>query len=174
MKRFILLLFTIVLTFALVACDDTEDTSSSDTDTDTEEVNEDIENEDEAEEASGNLSIGDTAEFDNVKFTLKEVSTTDERNQFADEDPTTVVKIEYELENIGDDDLPYGADVTVYDAAGNQMDSYPLDNDMGSLAPGKKVQGAEHHAIDEVGTIEIHFAPLISFESAAVFEVDIE
>lgn len=118
--------------------------------------------------------IGDTVEFKNTKFTLKEVTTTDERNQFADIDPTAVIKIEYELENTGDEDLPFGTDITVYDADGNKMESYPNENSLGSVASGKKVQGEEHHAVEALGKIEIHYAPMISLEKAAIFEVEIE
>lgn len=118
--------------------------------------------------------IGDTVEFKNTKFTLKEVTTTDERNQFADIDPTAVIKIEYELENTGDEDLPFGTDITVYDADGNKMESYPNENSLGSVASGKKVQGEEHHAVESLGKIEIHYAPMISLEKSAVFEVEIE
>lgn len=183
LKRFSFLLLGLVLSIALVACDEegTSSDPSNDNSPNQAENNNEVdnnteepENEPEEPEESGNLGIGDTAEFDEAKFTLKDVTTTDERNEFADTDPDNVIAIEYELENISDEDIPYGAELTVYDAEGNQMDSYPLDSDMGSLAPGKKVQGVEHHGVDALGTIEIHFAPLISFEDAAVFEVDIE
>mgnify|MGYP001484218023 FL=1 len=160
MRRLSLLFMAMLLSIFLFACDEDSTETSGD-------------NVKEAEE-SKTLTVGDTAEFDDVKFTLKDVTTTDERNEFADSDPNAVIKIEYELENISDDDVPYGTEITVYDADGNKMESYPLDNDMGSLAPGKKIQGAEHHGVDALGTIEIHFEPLISFENAAVFEVEIE
>ncbi|HLS23808.1 MAG TPA: DUF4352 domain-containing protein [Pseudogracilibacillus sp.] len=179
MKRFILLMFAFILFFALIACGDSDETvDSSEPDTNEAEVDNGEEANDEEEEAGetgeGSLGIGDTAEFDDVIFTLKDVTTTDERNEFADSDPNVVIKIEYELENIGDDDYPYGVDITVYDADGNKMDTYPLDSDMGSVAPGKKVQAVEHHEVEATGTIEIHFAPLMSFDGAAVFEVEIE
>ena len=160
MRRLSLLFMAMLLSIFLFACDEDSTETSGDNAEETEE--------------SKTLTVGDTAEFDDVKFTLKNVTTTDERNEFADSDPNAVIKIEYELENISDDDVPYGTEITVYDAEGNKMESYPLDNDMGSLAPGKKIQGAEHHGVDALGTIEIHFEPLISFENAAVFEVEIE
>lgn len=177
MKRLFLLIFVMALSLGLVACDEgSTDTSSNNSSnskvTNENNAEENVENE--SEENNQVLTVGDTAEFKDAKFTLKSVSTTDERNEFADNDPTAVIKIEYELENLSDEDLSYGLDIAVYDADGNQMESYPLDNSMGALAPGKKVQGVEYHGIDTVGTIEIHYAPIISFESAAVFEVDIE
>lgn len=175
MKKLLLLITTIVLSIALVACDDgSTNTSSNDADETSENDTTNNTNDAEEEEETGSLTVGDTAEFDEMKFTLKSVTTTDERNEFADTEPTAVIKIEYELENYSDEDIPYGAEITVYDAEGNQMEAYPLDNSMGSLAPGKKVQGVEHHGVDAVGTIEIHFEPLLSFEDAAVFEVDVQ
>lgn len=177
MKKLLLLMLTLIFSLALVACDEGTTNTSNDnseemdkTDENTEDV---VENEDDSEEKR-TLTVGDTVELDGVKFTLKSVTTTDERNEFEESDPTAVIKIEYELENLSDEEIPYGAEITVYDAEGNQMEIYPLDNSMGSLAPGKKVQGVEHHGIEAVGTIEIHFAPLLSFEDAAVFEVEIE
>lgn len=177
MKKLLLLMLTLIFSLALVACDEGTTNTSNDnseemdkTDENTEDV---VENEDDSEEKR-TLTVGDTVELDGVKFTLKSVTTTDERNEFDESDPTAVIKIEYELENLSDEEIPYGAEITVYDAEGNQMEIYPLDNSMGSLAPGKKVQGVEHHGIEAVGTIEIHFAPLLSFEDAAVFEVEIE
>ena len=176
MKKLLLLMLTLIFSLALVACDEGTTNTSNDnseemdkTDENTEDV---VENEDDSEEKR-TLTVGDTVELDGVKFTLKSVTTTDERNEFEESDPTAVIKIEYELENLSDEEIPYGAEITVYDAEGNQMEPYPLDNSMGSLAPGKKVQGVEHHGIEAVGTIEIHFAPLLSFEEA-VFEVEIE
>lgn len=175
-KKWWVWVIAIIIVFAAVGAggDDetTSETKEKSDNASSEETNNSNENEE--NEESGPLSIGDTAEFKGAKFTLKSVEKTDERNEFADTDPTEVIVIEYELENTGEDDLPYGAEITVYDADGNKMESYPLDNSLGALAPGKKLQGTEAHGIDAVGTIEIHYAPLISLEDAAVFEVEID
>lgn len=128
----------------------------------------------EAEESAEiKLGVGDSAEVDGIKFTLKSVTTTDERNEFADTDPAIVVKIEYEIENNTDEEIPVGGDLQVYDGTGNQVELYPLDNTMGSLQPGKKMQGVDHYGIEE-GPIEIYFQPLLSFEDPAIFEANIE
>lgn len=119
------------------------------------------------------FKVGDTVEFKDARYTLKEVSKTEERNEFEEKQPTAVIKIEYEVENLSDSDLSFGMDASVYDASGNKMESYPLDNDMGSIAPGKKAQVKEFFSIDELGLIEIHIAPMISFDKAAIFEVEI-
>lgn len=126
-----------------------------------------------AEEADTTYGVGDTAEVDGVKFTLKSVTTTDERNEFAETEPAMVVKIEYEVENGTEEEIPVGGDLQVYDATGNQVELYPLDGTMGSLQPGKKIQGVDHYGIEQ-GPIEIYFQPMISFEDPAIFEAEVE
>ncbi|MEG0259319.1 MAG: DUF4352 domain-containing protein [Lysinibacillus sp.] len=123
---------------------------------------------------SKTLTVGDTAELKDAKFTLKAVSTTDARNEFDESNPNKVIKVEYEIENLSDSELSYGMDISVYDGAGNKMETYPLDNSMGAIATGKKVQGTEHFGIMEGGKIEIHYAPIISFDKAAIFEVEVQ
>lgn len=170
-KKFGSILLGGALVLGLAACGDEPKKSNGSTDTDQEDVSKE---QDQAEETKNEtFAVGDTAEFKDAKFTLKSVTTTDERNEFADTDPAAVIVIEYELENLSDNDLSYGMDITVYDADGNQMDTYPLENSMGALASGKKVQGVEAHGIEALGTIEIHYAPLVSFDKAAVFEVEV-
>ena len=153
----------------LAACGETETGDNNNAQQDQANSDGDSEN-----VSSKYLAIGDTAEFDDAKFTLKNVTTTDARNEFDETNPNKVIKVEYELENLSDADLSYGMDLTVYDGAGNKMETYPLDNSMGSVASGKKVQGTEHFGIMEGGKIEIHYAPIVSFEKAAVFEVEVQ
>lgn len=181
MKK-LLLMLVLLLTMVLAACgtEDGNEEGSTDSSANAEEQvdtnEEDAEaTEEDSEESESNeaLTVGDSAEVDGVKFTLKSVSTTDERNEFADEDPTMVVKIEYEIENNKDEEIPIGMDLEVYDNTGSKMDSYPLENTMGSLQPGKNIQGEEHFGIEE-GPIEIYFAPLVSFEDAAIFTAEVE
>lgn len=174
------LVFSLLLLFGviLVACGEaetsTDDSNNETVDATTEETNEDEASEEESEEEeSGTYGLGDTAEVADVAITITNVSLTDERNEFADEDPSMVVKIEYELENNSDDEIPVGADLQVYDGTGNQANSYPLDNTLGSLKPGKKIQGVEHYGIEE-GPIEIYFQPMFSLDEEAIFEIEVE
>lgn len=183
MKRLLFLLLGMVLSLALVACDEEDSSSGSDDSGNTEEVSQDVEeapeeaekNEEEPaeEESSESFGMGDTAEVGGISFTVTGVSTTDERNEFEEEDPNIVVAIEYEIENGADEEIPIGMDLQVYDGTGSQMDQYPLDNTMGSLQPGKKIQGVEHFGIEE-GPIEVYFQPALSFDDPAIFELDVE
>jgi len=188
LKRLFILLFSIIFAVGLVACGETEDTGSGDTaDEATEEQTneeqsdeggaaeeEEAAEEPEAEESEDEMyGVGDTVEVDGVEFTLVGVSTTDERNEFAETDPTHVVEIEYEIVNNTEEEISIGMDLDVYDGSGSQAESYPLDSTLGSLKPGKNIQGVDYYGIEE-GPIEIYFAPLISFEDPAVFSADIE
>lgn len=165
LKKGLFLFMLVLLSISLIACGGDGDSSTNNNDANDSEQAEQTEDK--------KLGIGDTAEVGNIKFTLKNVSLTDERNEFAEQDPKMVVKIEYELENGTDEEIPVGGDLEVYDATGNKMESYPLDNTLGSLKPGKKIQGVEHFGIEE-GPIEIYFQPMLSFDEPAVFEVDVK
>jgi len=170
LKKIFLLLLAAIFAVGLVACDE-ESASSEEADQEGQEA--EAAEDDATEKEEETLTIGDTAEVDGIKFTLKGVSTTDERNEFEETNPSKVVKIEYEVENNSEEEIPVGGDLQVYDGTGNQVDSYALDNTMGSLQPGKKMQGVEHFGIEE-GPIEVYFQPLISFEDPAIFTADIE
>lgn len=170
MKKLLLLFVSVFFaTFALSACGG--DTNST-TDNDNQNANDET-NAEKTTDETKTLGIGDTVDIDGVKFTLKNVTTTDERNEFADTQPPIVIKIEYEIENLTDQEIPIGGDLEVYDATGNKMESYPLDNTLGSIQPGKKMQCVEHYGIEQ-GPIEIYFQPMFSFEDPAVFKVDIQ
>lgn len=177
MKKILLLFLITLFTFGLAACgggtDETQDSGTADDNGSEENAGNETEESTDGEEESKTLTIGDTAEVEGVKFTLKNVTTTDERNEFAETDPAMVVKIEYEIENTTDEEIPIGGDLEVYDGTGNKMESYPLDNTMGSLQPGKKIQGVEHFGIEE-GPIEIYFAPIFSFEDPAIFTAEVQ
>src|SRR5690625_1203756 len=184
MRKLLLLFLASILSLALVACDEEGSSSepANNNDQNQEETNNEVENdseeseeepESEPEEENEKLGLGDTAEVGGVKITINDVSTTDERNEFADEDPEKVIKIEYEIENNSDEEIVLGMDLEVYDGTGNKMESYPLENTMDTLQPGKKTQGIEHFGIEE-GPIEIYFQPAFSFDDPVIFEVDVE
>jgi len=182
MKKLFMLLASVLLIFGLTACGEATNQTggTSETETLTEETEQSMEEatdesteEATEEESNETYSVGDTVDIDGIKFTLKSVTTTDERNEFADTDPAIVVRIEYEVENNTDEEIAVGGDLEVYDGNGNKADLYPLENTMDTLQPGKKLQGVEHYGI-ETGPIEIYFQPLFSFGDPAVFEAEIE
>lgn len=117
--------------------------------------------------------IGDTVKVGDASYTLNSVELTDERNQFEDEQPANVVKINYTVKNESDSDIPVGADVEVYGSDDKKSESYANENTLGSVAPGKQMDVIAHLGLNQTGDIEIHFSPLVSFEKAAIFKATV-
>lgn len=117
--------------------------------------------------------IGDTVKIGDAEYTLNSVELTDERNQFEENQPAQVVKITYTVKNDGDSDIPVGMDVEVYGSDNKKSETYPNDNTMGSVAPGKEMDCVAHFGLNQTGEIEIHFSPLVSFEKAAKYKVPV-
>ena len=117
--------------------------------------------------------IGDTVKVGDAEYTLNSVELTDERNQFEENQPAQVVKITYTVKNDGDSDIPVGMDVEVYGSDNKKSETYPNDNTMGSVAPGKEMDCVAHFGLNQTGEIEIHFSPLVSFEKAAKYKVSV-
>lgn len=167
LKKFWMLLVFGGLIAALVACDAGETSGGSGS------GNEEKKSEEKKEEKEKKYGLGETADVGGVKVTINKVSLTDERNEIEETQPNKVVKIEYEMENGTDEEIPVGGDFQVYDSTGNQVESYPLDNTIGSLQPGKKIQGTDHYGIED-GPIEVYFQPMFSMDEKAIFELEIE
>ncbi|HIB1952465.1 TPA: DUF4352 domain-containing protein [Enterococcus faecalis] len=117
--------------------------------------------------------IGDTVKVGDAEYTLNSVELTDERNQFEENQPAQIVKITYTVKNDGDSDIPVGMDVEVYGSDNKKSETYPNDNTMGSVAPGKEMDCVAHFGLNQTGEIEIHFSPLVSFEKAAKYKVPV-
>ncbi|MCU2262299.1 DUF4352 domain-containing protein, partial [Enterococcus faecalis] len=103
--------------------------------------------------------IGDTVKVGDAEYTLNSVELTDERNQFEENQPAQVIKITYTVKNDGDSDIPVGMDVEVYGSDNKKSETYPNDNTMGSVAPGKEMDCVAHFGLNQTGEIEIHFSP---------------
>ena len=117
--------------------------------------------------------IGDTVKVGDAEYTLNSVELTDERNQFEENQPAQVIKITYTVKNDGDSDIPVGMDVEVYGSDNKKSETYPNDNTMGSVAPGKEMDCVAHFGLNQTGEIEINFSPLVSFEKAAKYKVPV-
>ncbi|MBU5364859.1 DUF4352 domain-containing protein [Enterococcus devriesei] len=117
--------------------------------------------------------VGDSVKVGNVTYTLNNVELTDQRNQFEEKQPAQVIKITYTVKNDDKQDIPVGADVEVYGPDDKKAETYANENTMGSVASGKQMDVTAHFALNQSGKIEIHFAPLISFEKAAKFKTTV-
>ena len=144
-----------------------EETESTETE-DTEEVVEE-----ETETVDENLSVGESVEIDGVTFTLNSTTYTDERNEFAEIVPDSVIVLDMTYENGTGADITVGGDVSVY-ADGTKAESYPImDFLMDTISDGRNITGKEGFAImGEPSEIEVEFSPLMSFSGEkAVFTV---
>lgn len=119
-------------------------------------------------------AVGDTVEVGEAAYTLNSVTLVDDRNEFADEQPQYVIAVDYTMKNNSDKDLPVGMDLSAYDPQDKKMDSYPLDNTMGAVAAGKAIDCVQHFGLNELGEVELQFAPAISLEKTADFKVNVQ
>lgn len=147
MKKIFSLLLVFGLCFGLVGCGDSSDSDDkSGNEKTTEKKEEKV------------YAIGDTYTYkedgkDIYKFTINSVTSTDERNEFADSNPAQVITINYTYENINNDDDLYisSIDFTVVDGEGNVCSTYPL----GSLDayPQETPKGAKCTAGEAYGLV---------------------
>lgn len=165
MKRILGLGLIALLGLSLAAC------GSSDSGSEPKENNTPTEKKEEKKNTTHN--VGDTVAVGDVEYTLTSVELTDERNEFDETNPAAVAKVTYTMKNNSEDELPVGMDVEVYGADDKKAESYPNDNTMGSVAPGKQMDCTAHFGINQTGEIEVHFAPAISLEKAAVFKATV-
>lgn len=150
-----------------------EETEADVDESDAEEVAEDEPEEEETPDAAevGTLTVGDSYTIDDITLTITDVSFTDERNQFEEDEPENVIRIDYELENNSDSDYAYGMDFDVY-ADGRKMDTYANTIDIGSVSAGRTVDGTTHFGV-EGDDIEIEWSPLLSFtDEVAIWSVN--
>lgn len=119
-------------------------------------------------------NLGDSVDVGGVIYTLNSVELTDERNEFDDKKPENVIKVSYTMENKNDKDVPVGMDVSAYGPDSKKLDSYPNDNTMGSVATGKKIDVTQHFGLNDLGEVELQFAPLVSVKDTADFKVDVK
>lgn len=120
--------------------------------------------------------LGDTVKVDKVEYTLKSVTTTTERNQFEKSKPKNVIKVTYHVKNNSKKDLPIGADLNVYGPDNEKLKEYPLnDQTIDSVAAGKESDVITGFGTKKLGSFELQFKPLASFNTtAAKFKVTVK
>ena len=110
-----------------------------------------------------------------VEYTLKSVTTTSYRNEFADEKPKNVIKVVYHVKNDGKQDLTIGTDLNAYGPDNSKLKDYPIeDSTFDSVAPGKEADVTTGFGTKKLGSFELQFAPLVSTEKAAKFKVTVK
>ena len=119
--------------------------------------------------------VGDTVKVGKVEYTLKSVTTTSYRNEFADEKPKNVIKVVYHVKNDGKQDLPIGTDLDAYGPDNNKLKTYPISNTtVDSIAPGKESDVTTGFGTDKMGDFELQFKPLVSLDKSAKFKVNVQ
>lgn len=109
------------------------------------------------QEALANSKIGERIIYTmgsegTFALTIDSVSTTSQRNQFADEKFDHVFEVKYTVENISMDELDFFLDnqAEFYDAEGYKCSSYPNSTGAGTydIAKGKKASGKEFYGVN--------------------------
>ena len=112
------------------------------------------------------LAVGDKITFDGkAEYTITNVEWTDKRNQFDDKNPDKVLKVTYNVTNLSDKNLSVGSDMALY-VGGKKMETYPNDNTLESISPGRSLEGAtEHFGVFGEGDLELEVKPAFDFKS---------
>ncbi|CAM2950901.1 DUF4352 domain-containing protein [Dellaglioa algida] len=118
--------------------------------------------------------IGDSVKVGKVTYKLTSVQTTTERNEYADTKPKNVFIVKYTVDNQSEDDVPVGTDLEAYGPDNKKLDSYALNTTLDAVAAGKQMDVTAAYGTDELGQIELQFSPLVSFDKAAKFKVNLK
>ena len=164
-KKWLALGFSLLSISLLVACGNSQKTSE----TAPKEVQTEKASTSEAKkENKSTYSIGDTITFDkHAEYTITNVEWTDERNEFDNSNPDKVLKVTYNVKNLSEEDMPIGVDIDLY-VGGKKMESYANEHTMGSITPGRSMEGAvEHFGVKGDGNLELEIKPALDFKSKA-------
>lgn len=118
--------------------------------------------------------VGNSVKVDNVVYTLKSVETTDNRNEFEENQPAHFIKVVYHVKNESDDNVSIGTDLDAYSPDNNKLNTYSVeDNTLDSIAPGKEADVIDGFGTDKLGDFELQFQLLASIQKAAKFKVSV-
>ena len=119
--------------------------------------------------------LGDTVKVGKVTYTLKSVELTDERNEFADDKPNNVIKVTYHVKNGSDDSIPVGADLNAYGPDKNKLKTYPVNGQtLDAIDAGMETDVVTGFGINKLGKVQLKFAPLVSSEKPATYQVNVK
>ncbi|WP_404349058.1 DUF4352 domain-containing protein [Sutcliffiella horikoshii] len=131
------------------------------------ENNEELEFDESGETAGGEdlgtFAVGDKVDVAGYVITINGVSLTEERNEYADENPEEVLALEITLQNSTQEEIYFNAyELELYDANGTLMEVYPLDNFDATLQPGKNSSGTVFFGVSGDGPYELFYTEWIS------------
>lgn len=144
--------------------EDSDNTSAEDSEENSNETEDTADVvEEETETVDSNLNIGETSTIDDISLTVDNAYYTDQRNEFADINPDTVLMVEVTIENNSGTDYPVGMDLSLY-VDGSKAETYPVATLMDSVSDGRSVSGQQTFAImGDPSEIELEFSPFMSF-----------
>lgn len=144
--------------------EDSDNTNAEDSEEDSNETEDTADVvEEETETVDSNLNIGETSTIDDISLTVDNAYYTDQRNEFADINPDTVLMVEVTIENNSGTDYPVGMDLSLY-VDGSKAETYPVATLMDSVSDGRSVSGQQTFAImGDPSEIELEFSPFMSF-----------
>ena len=162
---------TLLSASILVACGNS---SSKSNDTSKEAKTEKKTSTEKSSEKKSTYAIGDKIVFEKqAEYTITNVEWSDERNDFDETNPDKVLKVTYNVKNLSDSDLAVGVDIDLF-VGGNKMETYPNTNTMGSISPGRSMEGAvQHFGVKGDGKLELEIKPFAAFnEKPAIVAFD--
>ncbi|MEX2805001.1 hypothetical protein AB3329_07810 [Streptococcus sp. H31] len=112
-------------------------------------------------------AVGDTIKFDDeAEITITSAEYTEERNEFADEEPEKVLTVKFNVNNLSDEDYIIGNEIELY-VGSNKMDTYPLDMTLETISPGRSYENATiSFGVNGTGDKELEISPSLSFTSS--------
>lgn len=110
---------------------------------------------DKSEEGDGVAKVGDSIDVDGLVITITEAYETDERNEFHDVKPDTVLVIHYTAENTTDEDAYLAPDSFSLYADNKLMGVYPNNNTYAELSSGRALEGIAHFEVFGGETLEL-------------------
>lgn len=168
MKKILSLCLVLLTSFSLCACSSEEKEVKTNNKTKTEEKI---------------YGVGETATYKKdgkelVHFTVNSVSTTSDRNEFADSQPEQVIIIHYSYENIANEEDVYfsSVDFKVIDEGGNVCETYPASiNTYPQTAPiGTKSEGEEAYGLKQQSSKIKLIVDLDYFGNKVTYELPIQ
>ena len=170
-KKWFSLGLTLLSVSILVACGNS---SSKSSDASKETKTEKSATTEKSSEKKSTYAIGDKIVFDKqAEYTITNVEWTDERNDFDETNPDKVLKVTYNFKNLSDIYLAVVVDIDLF-VGGNKMETYPNTNSMGSISPGRSMEGAvQHFGVKGDGKLELEVKPFAAFnEKPAIVAFD--
>lgn len=190
MKKRLLPVFLVfsISVACILGCGTSTSTEKTGTTTKVEEKEEEIV-ETKAEPVIERYKIGDVVKIStddgDYEICFTGVTETDDRNQFEESNPNRVVLISYEYKNIDYSGTYYDGstfneislnswDLSVYDAEGNVLDTYPATLDFGkAVTPGHKGTGTVAYGLNsDTNYLEVEYSADLFSSYSCVFDLE--